>query len=137
MNNIIAKRELLASGASPGAEGMMLSGDGWLAEGVVSNLFFAKAGIVYTPSIDTGILPGITRERVMELARLEGLTVIEGKYSWAQLMDADEVWLTNSIQELVPVCALTDSDGMQTVVSGGKAGVMTRQLLTLYRRDTL
>lgn len=90
MNNIIAKRELITSGASAGAEGLMLSGEGWLAEGIVSNLFFAKAGIVYTPSIATGILPGITRGRVIELAKEAGYKVEEGLFNWPQLQEADE-----------------------------------------------
>ncbi|CAM4305911.1 aminodeoxychorismate lyase [Paenibacillus alkaliterrae] len=137
MNNIIAKRELLAGGASFGAEGLMLSGEGWLAEGIVSNLFFVKDDIVYTPSIRTGILPGITRQRVLELAREAGYAVQEGLYIWEQLLGADEIWLTNSIQELVPVTALTNADGRKVAVNGGEAGNITKRLLSIYRETTL
>jgi 4-amino-4-deoxychorismate lyase len=136
MNNIIAKRELLASGASLGAEGIMLTREGWLAEGIVSNLFFAKNSVIHTPALETGILPGITRERVMELATEAGYLVNEGLYSWEQLQSADEIWLTNSIQEVVPVTTLTDASGQSIVISDGEAGEMTRQLLSLYRQDT-
>ncbi|OBZ15459.1 MULTISPECIES: aminodeoxychorismate lyase [Bacillales] len=136
MNNIIAKRELLAGDASAGAEGLMLSREGWLAEGIVSNLFFAKDGIVYTPDLTTGILPGITRERVLELARSAGYSAEEGLYSWERLHAADEIWLTNSIQELVPVTRISDSSGWSAVIGNGEAGIVTRALLSLYRQST-
>lgn len=136
MNNIIAKRELLASGASAGAEGLMLSREGWLAEGIVSNLFFLKDGVVCTPSIATGILPGITRERVIELAQEAGYRTEDGLYGWEHLLEAEEIWLTNSVQELVPVTMLSDTSGKSIKVSGGEAGGVTRRLLLLYRQTT-
>ncbi|MDQ8737499.1 aminodeoxychorismate lyase [Paenibacillus sp. LHD-38] len=136
MNNIIAKREMLASQASAGAEGLMLNREGWLAEGIVSNLFFVKDNVIFTPAISTGILPGITRERVLELAGGAGYRTEEGLYSWESLQDADEIWLTNSIQELVPVTKLSDASGKITVVSEGVAGALTRLLLTEYRQTT-
>lgn len=165
MNNIIAKRELLglsgvmkpnplSPGAaseplqfslgsasnpllpSPGAEGLMLTQDGFLTEGIVSNLFFVKDGIVRTPSINTGILPGITRQRVLELAAVAGVRAEEGRYSWEDLLQAEEIWMTNSIQELIPITMLSDPSGEQIQVSDGQAGPITRRLLALYREDT-
>ncbi|WP_419875991.1 aminodeoxychorismate lyase [Candidatus Pristimantibacillus sp. PTI5] len=136
MNNIIAKRELLASDASAGAEGLMLSYEGWLAEGIVSNLFFAKDNVIFTPAISTGILPGVTREQVLRLAQKEGCRTEEGFYSWEMLQEADEIWLTNSIQELVPVTKLSDASGKSRVVSDGAAGALTKQLLAVYRLTT-
>ncbi|MHA7966149.1 aminotransferase class IV [Paenibacillus sp. CAU 1782] len=140
MNNIIAKRELLGlgmpepeSGGPP--EGLMLSREGWLAEGIVSNLFFVVNGVVCTPSIDTGILPGVTRERVLELAGAAGLAVEEGHYRWEDLLGAQEVWLSNSVQELVPVAVLTDSDGRSTVV--GSANVQYIEAGTTVRPDSV
>lgn len=137
MNSIAAKRELADSGAPPGAEGLMLTKEGWLAEGIVSNLFFASCGVVYTPSLDTGILPGITREHVLQLAREAGFGVQEGRYTWEQLLQADEVWTTNSIQELVPATLLTDAAGRgKHPAAGSVAGPMLRKLLQLYRAGT-
>ncbi|MHA6481506.1 aminotransferase class IV [Paenibacillus sp. strain BS8-2] len=165
MNNIIAKREMLglmpsaardlvsgeqdadhgdAAGVnpsasrlpSPGAEGLMLSREDWLAEGIVSNLFFLRGGIVRTPAIETGILPGVTRARVLELAREAGYAVEEGLYSWEELLDAEEVWLTNSIQELVPVTKLTDWAGLNREIGLGVAGSVTIRLMEMYRADT-
>ncbi|MCQ6563696.1 aminotransferase class IV [Paenibacillus mendelii] len=135
MNNIMAKRELLGSGAAPGAEGLMLTREGWLAEGIVSNLFFVRNGIVCTPSLETGILPGITRQYVMELARSADLTmpVIEDFYGWEDLIQAEEAWVTNSIQELVPVTSLRSVNGQTIMVGNGTAGPVTLRLLAAYR----
>ncbi|WP_127534432.1 aminotransferase class IV [Paenibacillus kobensis] len=135
MNNIIAKRELQRSGAAPGAEGLLLTKEGWLSEGIVSNLFFVRDGKLCTPSLATGILPGITRELVLELAAEAGLAAEEGLYGWDELLQADEVWVTSSIQELVPVTTLTDADGQSVTVGSGCAGSVHRLLHECYRAD--
>ncbi|WP_410512987.1 aminotransferase class IV [Paenibacillus sp. BR2-3] len=133
MNNILAKRELSGySSAANGAEGLMLTAQDQVAEGIVSNLFFVKNGVLCTPDTATGILPGITREMVTELAIDAGLQVEEGFYSWEQLKEADEVFLTNSIQEIVPVTSLWEMEQLN-IVSGGKSGPVTTQLILLYR----
>lgn len=129
--------EQLVHPPTPGAEGLQLTREGWLAEGIVSNLFFLKDGVVRTPSLDTGILPGVTRRRVLELADAAGYPVEEGLYRWEDLLQADEAWMTNSIQELVPITTLSDNSGTRAVVSGGHAGPVVRKLLALYREDTL
>lgn len=137
MNNIIAKRELAASGASPGAEGLMMTAEGDIAEGIVSNLFFVtREQTVCTPAIKTGILPGITRRKVIELARSLGYVVEEGRYGWSALLQAEEVWLTNSIQELVAVTRLVDGEGNVTELRNGLRGPITEQLLAAYRQET-
>lgn len=135
MNNIIAKRELLALGEATivGAEGLMLSNKGYIAEGIVSNLFFVKDEIMYTPHLDTGILPGITREFVIELARQHGLTVVEGFYTFEELWEATEIWMTNSIQELIPITTLLDAEGQRRSVSKGTAGNYCKKLSAAYR----
>jgi 4-amino-4-deoxychorismate lyase len=139
MNNVIAKRELTASGGAAGAEGLMLTREGRLAEGIVSNVFFAKDGVICTPSLDTGILAGITRAVVLELARSLGMLTEEGLYTWDDLLDADEAWLTNSVQELVPVTRLDSGAGGNagiSVLSGGMIGQSTAALLAAYRAMT-
>ncbi|KIL39382.1 hypothetical protein SD70_20175 [Gordoniibacillus kamchatkensis] len=139
MNNILAKRELQSlppappSQAGPPPEGLMLTQDGHLAEGIVSNVFFVRrdgdAGavgpgsspILCTPSLDTGILSGITRAHVLELAKgIKELRTEEGLYTWQDLLAADEVFVTNSVQELVPVTSLIDEHGCCHVVGGGR-----------------
>ncbi|MEK3890187.1 aminodeoxychorismate lyase [Bacillus sp. FSL K6-3431] len=99
-NNVAAKREL---GSNPSREGIFLTEAGFLAEGVTSNLFWIKDGSVFTPSLETGILNGITRQYILNLARLLELPVHEGLYQEAVLEEADEIFFTNSIQEIIPV----------------------------------
>ncbi|AIQ66277.1 aminotransferase class IV [Paenibacillus graminis] len=136
MNNILAKRELAGyASAAYGAEGLMLTRQGEIAEGIVSNVFFIKNNILYTPDVATGILPGITREMVLELAHAAGLQTEEGMYRWEQLTEADEIFLTNSVQEIVPVTALWRVNDRQTV-SDGCCGRLTALLLEAYRERT-
>ncbi|SEU31273.1 aminotransferase class IV [Paenibacillus sp. NFR01] len=136
MNNILAKRELAGyPAAARGAEGLMLTADGYLAEGIVSNVFFIKAGTLYTPDIRTGILSGITREMVLELAGASGLMTEQGFYSWEELKTADEIFVTSSIQEIVPVTALCDEES-EYIISEGRCGQHTSNLIALYRGRT-
>lgn len=138
MNNIVAKRELSQMDTSAlGAEGLMLDHNGHVSEGIVSNVFFVQDGRLCTPDVSTGILPGITRQWVMELAGQTGMHVEEGKYGWGQLWKADEVFLTTSIQELVPVTTLVDAEGKKRQVGDGRIGASTRELLNLYRASTV
>ncbi|QWU16361.1 4-amino-4-deoxychorismate lyase [Paenibacillus sophorae] len=134
MNNILAKRELsLHPSAARGAEGLMLTERGEVAEGIVSNVFFVQAGRLFTPDESTGLLPGITREMVMQLARSEGLKGQTGLYPWETLRGAEEIFLTNSIQEIVPVTILWE-ENERTVVGSGSAGPVTSMLLKKYRQ---
>jgi 4-amino-4-deoxychorismate lyase len=133
MNNILAKRELAAyPAASRGAEGLMLTAEGMIAEGIVSNIFFIADHRLYTPDIATGILPGITREMVLALAPAAGLKAEEGLYRWEQLERASEVFLTNSVQEIVPVTTLWNGD-RQITVGSGRCGERTDAIMKLYR----
>ncbi|URJ47767.1 aminotransferase class IV [Paenibacillus polymyxa] len=113
MNNILAKRELqqYAEAVRYKAEGMMLTADGFLAEGMVSNLFFVRNNTLYTPDLSTGILPGITREFILELAHLRDIPCEQGLYRWDELKQADEIFMTNSIQEIRPVDLLLEPGG--------------------------
>lgn len=131
MNNIVAKRELTASGAPTGAEGLFLNARGEVVEGMVSNVFWIRGGELYTPAIETGLLPGITREFVIELAVESGLQVHEGLYAPEALWQADEVFLTNSVQEIVPVAQLIDRQGRVHALAG--EAVLTRRLMAQYR----
>jgi 4-amino-4-deoxychorismate lyase len=133
MNSILAKRELARYAWAEGAEGLMLDGSGWLTEGIVSNLFFVRHGKLYTPSIETGILPGITREYVMRMAHKQGVGVEESFYRWDDLLQAEEIFITNSIQEIVPIHTVFDSQGDSQVVGQGEAGPITRKLIEQYK----
>jgi 4-amino-4-deoxychorismate lyase len=136
MNNILAKRELQSYAWASGAEGLMLTEEGYVAEGIVSNVFFVKNGVCYTPSLDTGILPGITRAFVLRLAKLHHFSVKEGLYRWEDLSAADEIFFVNSIQEIVPVTQLFIPDGQAYAVGQGRPGESTRKLMQIYNEST-
>lgn len=122
-NNIFGKREL---GVRSG-EGILLTRQGDLAEGLVSNLFFIQNSQLLTPCIETGILPGITREIVMELASENGLTVKEGFYPAATLFEVEEAFVTNSVMEIVPVSRVEGC-----VVGAEAPGPVTTQIMHWY-----
>ncbi|MGW8826628.1 aminotransferase class IV [Paenibacillus lautus] len=136
MNNILAKRELARYPEPSGgpAEGLMLTSAGDVAEGIVSNVFFVKKGRLYTPDVGTGILPGITRAVVLELAADLGIEAEEGRYDWDVFTGADEIFTTGSVQEIVPVTTLIGVEGEALTIGQGVAGPITRTLLYAYRR---
>ena len=74
-----------------------------LAEGSISNVFLVRKGILKTPPLDTPVLPGIARSVVLEIARRDGLEVQERPLTVDDLLDADEVFLTNTIMQVMPV----------------------------------
>ena len=137
MNNILAKREMSAYAWAKHAEGLFLDQEGNIAEGIVSNLFFVRDGVLYTPSIDIGILPGITRAHVLQLAKQEDIRVVEGKFPLKQLCEAEEIFITNSIQELISIQVIYNEQGEQVwlVRSGSGSGSCscTERLKTAYR----
>ncbi|CAM3256759.1 aminodeoxychorismate lyase [Filibacter tadaridae] len=84
-------------------EGLFLTEEGFVAEGITSNVFWVKRGELFTPSIETGILSGTTRALVIEHAQSTGIHVNEGLYNKKDVETADEVFVTNAVQELVPL----------------------------------
>lgn len=99
-NNVLARMELpnLAQ-----YEGLFLTKEGYMAEGITSNVFWVHKAILYTPAIETGILPGITRAIVLRLAEQLGIETRIGFFEQADLQHAQECFVTTSIQELVPI----------------------------------
>ncbi|AFC33690.1 4-amino-4-deoxychorismate lyase [Paenibacillus mucilaginosus 3016] len=134
MNNILAKQEMRKYPWARSAEGLFLDGQGRLCEGIVSNVFFVRKGAIHTPAPETGLLCGITRRFVLSLAGELGIPVHEGFYDWEDLQQADEAFLTNSIQEIVPVTVLWDGQGGQSGIGGGCIGPVTERLLLAYRQ---
>jgi branched-chain amino acid aminotransferase len=126
LNNILAKREALESGAF---EALMLNHEGFVAEGTVSNVFLVARDVVCTPSLECGILDGITRGHVIALAREKGFDVVEGKFTREMLLGAEEVFLTNTSMEVMPVGQV---DG-----TACRVGPVARKLREAYGRSTL
>ncbi|MCK4658413.1 MAG: aminotransferase class IV [Phycisphaerae bacterium] len=101
-----------------------------LAEGSISNVFVVKGGTLKTPPLDTPVLPGITRAVVLEISRREGTEVQETPLNIDDLLDADEVFITNSGMEVMPVIRVEQRD-----IGKGKPGPVTRDLMQQYRRQ--
>lgn len=99
-NNILARQEVASL---KDVEGFFLTEEGFVAEGITSNIFWVKDGELFTPSLETGILNGITRQYVMKLASKMNLKVNEGLFLKETLQQAEECFVTTSIQEIVPI----------------------------------
>jgi branched-chain amino acid aminotransferase len=99
-------------------------------EGASSNVFLARDGQLRTPSTRLGVLPGITRDVVLDLARETGLRVDEAGFELRDLLVADEVFLTGSVKEILPVIQIDHS-----TIGDGRPGPITRQLQEAYRDD--
>jgi len=127
LNGILARLDL-QRGASgdPADEALLFDTDDYLAEGATSNVFFVADGVLYTPTTDQSLLPGVTRSIVLDLARAEGLPVETGRFEREELLAAEEAFLTNSTWELRPIEAV-DGESIG-------AGPVTRLLSRLYDR---
>ncbi|MBE8158180.1 MAG: D-amino acid aminotransferase [Betaproteobacteria bacterium] len=115
--------------AETGGEEVILIRDGWAGEAAASNIFAVADGILLTPPADCRILPGISREIVLEIARRQNIKIQERDIARAELGAADEIWLTSSTREIMPVAAL---DGAP--VGGGKPGKMFAKMSAAFRR---
>lgn len=123
LNNVIGKREV---GGNPNVEGIFLTKEGYLAEGVTSNLFWVKDDILFTPSVETGILDGVTRRFIMELANKHGIQHKIGYYLPQEIETCDEAFITNSVQEIVPLSKIND------ISLPGNKGIVTLKLQKIY-----
>jgi branched-chain amino acid aminotransferase len=125
LSNVLAVREARAAGAH---EALLLDRAGFVAEGASSNLFAVREGRLETPPLEAGILAGVTRERVLELARADGLETRERMLLPEDLARADELFLTSTAREILPVTTL---DGR--AVGSGRVGPLTTRLRALFR----
>ena len=127
LNNILAKQEAAKAGAF---DALMLNAEGQLTESTTSNFFFVREGRIYTPSIDCGILDGITREVVLTLAKEAGIQTEEGRYPAETLARAEEAFLTNTSMEIMPVCSID-----RQPVGSGRPGSWTLKLRDLFKAN--
>lgn len=126
LNNILAKME----GAKAGClEALMLNHKGEVAECTGDNIFVVRKGELHTPSVDSGILEGITREAVIELAREAGYKVVERTMDRYDVYTADECFLTGTAAELIPVVECDDRP-----LGNGKPGPIFRDLRQRFGR---
>jgi D-alanine transaminase len=122
--NVLARQQALDQGA---ADAILIRA-GYLTEGAASNLFLVCAGSLLTPPKDQRILPGITRDLILELAAANGIPYQEEDLPAERLETADEIWLTSSTREIVPV---TRVDGRP--VGTDAPGPLWQRMMALYQ----
>jgi len=127
LNNIMAKLELNRAGVT---EGLMENHRGYIAEGTISNVFIVKDKKILTPPKEAGILVGITRNTVIELANNTSSEVLEENITKEDIYQAEEVFLTNSSGEIMPVVEINGH-----IIGLGTPGKVTLELLQLYRKE--
>lgn len=128
LNNIMAKIEGLQAGC---VEALMLNHKGEVAECTGDNVFIVRGGQLCTPPLDAGILEGITRDAIIELAREAGLIVNEVALTRHDIFIADEVFLTGSAAEVIPVVKVDSR-----IIGDGKPGPLTRDLTKRFHELT-
>lgn len=123
--SLLALREAKAAGAH---EALITNGAGHVAEGTTSNVFLVRGGALVTPPEEAGILLGITRAHVIELARERHIEVRVEPVTKADLASAEEVFLTSTIREILPVVRVDEAR-----IAGGAPGRITRALHEAFR----
>ncbi|MBL7166064.1 MAG: aminotransferase class IV [Dehalococcoidales bacterium] len=124
LESMLARQEARTAG---GDEALLLNERGLLTEASMSNVFLVSNGSLRTPGLESGVLPGVTREAVLELAGGLGMDAVECDITMNDLTVADEAFLTNSVMEVMP---LTEVDGRQ--VGDGRLGPVTLKLMAGY-----
>lgn len=125
LSNVMAKVEAMAAGAE---EGVMLNAEGYVAECTGDNIFIVKNGIISTPTVASGSLYGITRTVVIQLAREAGYELREVQMTRYDLYTADELFLTGTAAEVVPVAEYD-----KRKIGSGTTGPITRELIGKFR----
>jgi branched-chain amino acid aminotransferase len=125
LNNALAMQEALSRGAE---EALMQNQAGELAECSQSNVFLVRGGALLTPPLSAGLLPGITRAFVMELASELGVPCREARLTPADLATADEAFITGTTREVTPIVAVDDQR-----IGTGKPGPIALRLLAAFR----
>lgn len=128
LNNIMGKLEAKLSGVQ---EAIMMNNEGYVSEATGDNIFIVQDGVLVTPPSFLGILEGITRDTVMELAAKDGISVEEKVFTRYDVYTADECFLTGTAAELIPVIKV---DGR--TIADGKPGDMTKKLIKKYKDYT-
>jgi branched-chain amino acid aminotransferase len=122
---VLAMVEVRRAGAE---EALVLDAAGRVVEGTTSNVFFVKDGVLVTPPEEAGILMGITRAKILEIARRENIPVKEKSFFPKELVAADEAFISSSIREIAPVVTV---DGVP--IGTGRPGALTLTLLKALR----
>ncbi len=121
--SLIANILLRQQASEKNAVEALLIKDGFVTEGAASNVFIIKDNIIYTPPKTNNVLPGITRDLVVELAQEIKLDIREQPIPQSLLSSADEIWLTSSMKDILPVTKIDNTD-----IANGKPGPLWQKL---------
>ena len=127
--SLVANVMLKQQAAQANVDDAILIKSGIVTEGTASNVFLVKDGKLITPPTGHQLLPGITRDLVLEIAENNAILVEEREIREAELYEADEIWMTSSTREIAPVIRLNAED-----VGCGKAGEMWKRVMDLYQQ---
>jgi branched-chain amino acid aminotransferase len=127
LRSVLALREAKAAGAF---EAITLTSEGKISDGITSNIFLIQGSRLLTPSQESGILEGITRGVVLDLAKRAGLTVFEGLLDLSEIDKSSELFLTSSTRGVVPIVRVSGK-----AVGSGQPGPVTKQLMDAYRHE--
>jgi D-alanine transaminase len=130
--SLLANCLLRQAAMDQGAVESVLLREGMLTEGSASNIFVVKNGVIITPPKTNFILPGITYDVVIELARANRLPLEIRQVSEAEVRDADELWLTSSTKEVLPISTL-DGKPVGHGKQAGKPGPVAARMYQLYQ----
>ena len=130
--SLIANVMLKQQASDVNVDDAILIRKGVVTEGTASNVFLVKQGVLITPPVDGQLLPGITRDLVIEIAEKNAIVVEQREIKEAELVSADEIWMTSSTREIAPVINLNG----QTVGSG-VAGDTWKRMVGLYQQYKL
>ncbi len=125
LGNLLLRQQAIDRGCQ---EAILLR-DGVLTEGAASNVFIVKDGIILTPKKSNLILPGITRDIVVELAEENNIAIAETEISEQQLLSADEIWVTSATKEIAPVIELNGEP-----INSGKIGPACQVMQKLFNQ---
>lgn len=126
LNNILARLEANKAGVN---EAIMLNQNGTICEGTGDNIFIVKAGVLITPPPAAAILLGITRQVVLDLAKEDGLQIVERSITVHELNNADEAFFTGTAAEIAPLVTV---DGK--VIGTGEPGPITKKLIESFKK---
>lgn len=124
--NAWAKQQAIDAGAN---DAIFISKEGIVREGTASNVFIAKNGILLTHPLTPHILPGITRAQVIDICKNQDIEVREDYFDQSTMMEADEVFLTGTVTEVLPVTRINDQP-----IGNGKPGPLAQKLFGLLRK---
>jgi branched-chain amino acid aminotransferase len=124
IHQVLGAQEARARGA---VEAIFLTADGFVSDGTRSNIYFGIGDEILTPSAGSGIVAGITRSLVLELAKEHGVRIREAQFTPDQVRDADEAFITSTTRGILPVTRLDDR-----MVGNGTIGPMTRALMDAF-----